>query len=479
LTNAHGAFDHRTRKQALATRRQPDHPASMNMNRQLIGLLLLMSLLLSIGPDVPAQATPAQPQGTLTQPNGATPVERRAADLCAQFRKAPGDYEKLFAPVFLTQVPPDKLNQIFDYYFTQGGRCTQAKLTESDGALAGKFDLFFEQGYSVPATLSVNPEEPHLIAGLWLGVPVKLAATLAGVVDELKALPGDTNLLVVKLNANGPTTVIAHNAERELALGSAFKLYILSELVRAVNARERKWPDIVPLDARVASLPSGMLQTWPAGAPVTMHTLATMMISISDNTAADQLLATLGRERVEHMLAATGHAKPELDMPFLSTLEMFKLKGEPTGKAAGAYLALDAKARRAYLADTIAAVKREEVKPYADGKPAYVDKIEWFASAADMCRLLDWLRRQSETDQTARQILAINPGAGLVIPRDKWQYVGYKGGSEPGVLNLTYLLQSKKGDWYAFSIGWNNPQAALDNTKLFTLVQQVLQLIPT
>lgn len=203
------------------------------------------------------------------------------------------------------------------------------------------------------------------------------------------------------------------------------------------------------------------------------------MISLSDNTAADQLLMTLGRERVERMLAATGHAKPELDAPFLSRLEMFKLKGEPTGKAAGVYLALDAQGRRAFLANTLAATKREDVKPFADGRPAYVDKIEWFAAATDMCRLMDWLRRQSETDKTAREILAINPGSGLTIPRDKWQYVGFKGGSEPGVLNMTYLLQSSKGDWYAFSLGWNNPQAALQNEKLFALVQRLFQLIPT
>jgi hypothetical protein len=448
------------------------------MNIRIKACALLLPFIVSLTLPARAQDAVARTQAT-PSPQVPTPVERRAADVCAQFRKTPGEYEKLFAPSFLALAPPDKLTEIFAYYFTQGGRCTQVKPSEVDSPLAGKYDLIFEQGYSVPATLRVTPDEPHLLEGLLLGVPVKLSATLASVVEGLKALPGETNLLVVKLDEKGATPIIAHNAERELALGSAFKLYVLSELVRAVNARERKWPDAVPLEARFASLPSGMLHTWPAGAPVTLHTLASLMISISDNTAADQLLMTLGRERVEAMLAATGHAKPELDVPFLSTLEMFKLKGDPAGKSATAYLALDAKGRRDYLAGPIASVRREDIKPYADGRPVYVDKIEWFASATDMCRLLDWLRRQTETDKTAREILAINPGAGLVIPHDKWQYVGYKGGSEPGVLNMTYLLQSKRGDWYAFSIGWNNPQGALDSTKLFTLVQQVLQLIPT
>lgn len=135
---------------------------------------------------------------------------------------------------------------------------------------------------------------------------------------------------------------LLERADREMAIGSAFKLYVLSELVREVGARQRKWTDVVPLDGKIASLSSGMLQSWPGGSPVTLHTLANMMISISDNIAADELLMTPGRQRVEAILPATGHSKPELNVPFLRTLEMFKLKGEPTGQAATAYLALDA-----------------------------------------------------------------------------------------------------------------------------------------
>src|SRR5207248_3224858 len=203
---------------------------------------------------------------------------------------------------------------------------------------------------------------------------------------------------------------------RELAIGSAFKLYILGELMREVNAHQRKLGDVVALDETVLSLPSGTLQTWPRGSPVTLHTLAAFMISISDNTAADHLLKILGRERVEGMLAETKHAKPELDAPFLSTLEMFKLKGEPTHKAADLYLTLDVNGRRKFLNEQIAGVKREDAKPYPDGKPAYIDRIEWFASAGDLCRAMNWLRRNTELGMPAAalcDVLAINPCSGL------------------------------------------------------------------
>jgi beta-lactamase class A len=249
--------------------------------------------------------------------------------VCAQFRAAPGDYEKVFAPDFLTQVTPSQLTPVFAGYFAQLGRCTKATLVKSGGPDSGEFEFTFEKGSSVPSRLSMNATAPNLITGLWFGNPVSPSATLSEIAAELKAFPGETSFLVVRLNGESMTPLITQNAERELAIGSAFKLYILSELVHELSDNERKLSDVIKLDDRVISLPSGMMQSWPTGSPVTLHTLAVLMISISDNTAADHLLLTLTRDRVEHMLRETGHSKPELDLPFLSTLEMFKLKGEP------------------------------------------------------------------------------------------------------------------------------------------------------
>ena len=412
--------------------------------------------------------------------NAQGPLERRAAEVCTLFNQSPGGYDKLFTPLFLEKVPAAQFTAIFTQYFSQLGRCTTTKITKRQTDLAADFEFSFEKGFTVPASVSVVAEVPNLIDGLWLGNATQSSGSLAEIASALKSLPGETSMLVVRLDDQGMTPLIAHNADRELAIGSAFKLYVLAELAREVNANQRKLTDVVALNDAAVSLPSGVLQTWPSGSPVTLHTLATLMISISDNTAADQLLNVLGRERVEAMVAETKHAQPALNKPFLSTLEMFKLKGEPTHKAADQYLALDVNGRRRFLAEQIAAVKREDAKPYPDGKPAYIDRIEWFASANDLARSMNLLRTKTEAGMAAaplREIMAINPGSGLNVSRERWSYIGYKGGSEPGVLNMTYLLESKKGQWYAMAITWNNRDAALDNAKVFALVQRALQLI--
>jgi hypothetical protein len=432
----------------------------------VLALLIISPLSLAVG------QTSDKPQTAALQ--------RRAGELCAMFREAPGEYDKLFAPELLSQIPAAQLTPIFKQYFTQGGRCTTARLIAAPSENRGDFELLFEKGLSVPAKLSIAAATPNLIDSFWLGTAVSRSSTLADIANELKTFPGQTSLLVVRLNGDSMTPLVSLNPDREMAIGSAFKLYVLSELVREVNANQRKLADVVTLDDRAYSLSSGTLQAWPRGSPVTLHTLAAFMISISDNTAADQLLRVLTPQRVEAVVAETGHAKPELNVPFLSTLEMFKLKGEPTHKAADEFLALDPTGRRQFLTEKIAPVKREDAKPYPDGKPAYIDRIEWFASPNDLCRVMDWLRRHTEASAPAaplREVLTINPGSGLSLSPERWSFIGYKGGSEPGVLNMTYLLRSTKDQWYAMSMTWNNNQAAVDNAKLFALVQRALQII--
>lgn len=229
------------------------------------------------------------------------------------------------------------------------------------------------------------------------------------------------------------------------------------------------------LEPEAVSLPSGILQNWPPGSPLTLYTLAALMISQSDNTAADQLLRTLGRYQVEKILPAMGHSDPMRNVPFLSTVEMFKLKGGP--EAGKLYLAKDPHTRRVYLESEISRQSHRHLAPLT--RPSYIDRIEWFASAADLCQAMNWIRKQTETGPTAmaRDILAIN--SGLVVSKKPWHYIGYKGGSETGVLNVTFLLQAEAGDWYAFAASWNNETQPLDESKFFSLTERIIQLIQT
>ncbi|MEO7178583.1 MAG: hypothetical protein ABIW83_07050, partial [Allosphingosinicella sp.] len=108
------------------------------------------------------------------------------------------------------------------------------------------------------------------------------------------------------------------------------------------------------------------------------------------------------------------------------------------------------------------------------GRPAEVATVEWFASPADLVRTLDWLRRDG--DSTALALLAINPGLGPALARD-FAYFGFKGGSEPGVLNLSFLLKTRSGRWLAVSATWNNEAAPVDEPRFIALMSRLVGLM--
>src|SRR3546814_18570000 len=67
------------------------------------------------------------------------------------------------------------------------------------------------------------------------------------VAAELAALPGATGFLVAEVDGDAIRPIAAANADRQFAIGSTFKLYILDELAAEVAAGKRHWSDVVPL----------------------------------------------------------------------------------------------------------------------------------------------------------------------------------------------------------------------------------------
>jgi hypothetical protein len=409
------------------------------------------------------------------QDKNSSALEQKAKDLMGMVGNNPGGYEKYFSKDFLSQVPADKLAGIINYLYSSYGRCLRVEQASLNNPFSGKFNFIFEKNVSVPVDITVDQAEPNLIIGLRMGNPVSLSGSFDDIIKELKSLPGVSSLLVEKISGDKPVPLASYNPNRELAIGSSFKLYVLSELLRTLNDGTRSLTDIVKLQPEAISLPSGSLHSWPIGSPFTLYTLAGLMISQSDNTAADQLLYFLGRENVEKMLTATGHSNPALDIPFLSTFDMFRLKCQPGLIAAHEYVSKTGEQRREILSIVVPQINRDSLVMYS--QPVYIDSIEWFASANDLCNVMNWVRLNSikAPGSEVRNILSINPG--LSISKKSWQYIGYKGGSEPGVLNMTYLLQSVTGDWYVLSAGWNNTKAPLEESKFFGLVGRAIELI--
>jgi beta-lactamase class A len=352
-----------------------------------------------------------------------------------------------FTPEFLRQVPLAQLQQLVTGIERDLG-------AYQDVQMAGdRFLVRFERG-QIEAHISLNREGQ--IAGLLLQ-PVPNAITLDQAIEQLKTFPGQVNFLVLEESSERA----ALNADQPLAVGSTFKLAVLSALRQQIESEQRHWNDVVELQSAWKSLPSGILQDWPSDSWVTLQTLATLMISISDNTATDALIHVLGRDAIE--------AFTERNRPLLTTREFFTLKAPQYQDVLQRYRAANTAERRRIL-DQLAEYPLPNLTSssgeglFADG-PTALD-IEYFFTPHELCRLMSNVKDLS--------LMHVNPGTGLLNPSD-WAQVAYKGGSEPGVLNLTHWLESPTGKTYCVVTTWNNVAAPLDETRLYNLHRAVIQ----
>ena len=380
-----------------------------------------------------------------------------------------GDFQSYFAPSFHAALPKEKWDAVVASMTAQMGKPVAIDRLTAVTPFSANLRVRFERGV-VNAQIAIDPAPPHQVVGLQFTGPEMAGDTLDKLAADTRALPGTTGLGIYALGEGAPRLVAGIAPDKAMPLGSAFKLWVLGELAREVGAGERKWSDVVPIGP--ASLPSGITQNWPARSPVTIQTLATLMISISDNTATDTLVSLEG-ERLDRFVTQAG--APGL-APVLTTRQMFALKSPANADLAAQWATSPApSARRTLLDRNTARLQTTPIDPMTfAGKPAKIDTLEWFASPTGTAGILDWLRKQG--GETPLSLLAINPGIDPAT-RSKFDYLGFKGGSEPGVVTLNFLVRRKDGRWLAIAAGWHRNDAGIDENRLIMLMTRALVLL--
>ncbi|MBI0476730.1 serine hydrolase [Sphingomonas sp. MA1305] len=419
--------------------------------QELIAALALAGL----APSVAAAQTPP------TEAVAADPAVRTQAEALLPLLAGGPGYDSLFAPVFRQAVPLGQWSPLTQQLAdTLGAPRRIASLTPR-GRFAATVEVAYDRG-TATMLIAVDPAPPHAIAGLRITGTTRADDSAAALAKDLAALPGATGLGVYALAGATPKATLAIDDATPAPIGSAFKLWVLAEAARQVAAGRHRWDEVVPVG--VPSLPSGILQGWPRGTPVTLQTLATLMIAISDNTATDTLIGVLGRREVDAMAARFGGAGP-----VLTTREAFAIKADPALTAA--WTGADAAARRALLTAQAARIAGERIDAmmFSSG-PVANDAVEWFAAPRDMARLLAHLR---DAGPVVRAILAVNPGIDPTTAA-RFRYVGFKGGSEPGVIALNLLAETQDGRWYAVVGDWHRRDAAVDDAAFIALVTRAL-----
>jgi len=382
------------------------------------------------------------------------------------------EYKKIFAQSFIDSVPEDYFHQITQEIVETTGHCVHFKPVSPTSKIV-KFQFILQnENYSL---LSLHLDDNHLIDSL-LVEDVVLGSVI---LKDWKSI----NEYAQSLGGVFSITILSDTGKSESRLdkkvhplGSAFKLYVLGALIDEIKSGKLNWDLNIPIHEEWKSLPSGVMQTWPENRPVSLNEYATYMIQISDNTATDHLIHILGRDTIENQLPLMNNDSLTKNRPFMTTAEMFKIKWAAPIDVIQNYIKGNESKKRNILAHEIANLKLSQVgtNGVPHSLPAFINDIEWFGSTHSLCQAMSQIR--SKEDQVAMNILSKNVPVLDNSANSPWEYSGYKGGSEPGVLTMTYLLKSKSSHWGCVAVAWHNPNKVLNNWTMFDFVRKILKI---
>ncbi|MCS5722707.1 serine hydrolase [Herbiconiux sp. CPCC 203407] len=408
-----------------------------------------------------------------------------------------------FDAAMLEQLSVAELRQVIEQLQLQGPWRIDAVDVAPDAGTQAVITIRPAEGDALDMQIAVDGED--LVAGLFFApsaadrTPSTSWAELEDVVESFAA---DTTMVVTEVDAAAvdPDAKAGAGASgtpgAELAAdrlletgdpaaphpsGSIFKLYVLGAVADAVEAGSLTWDTALTITDDIKSLPSGELQNEPAGTTVTVREAAEKMIAISDNTATDLLIATVGPEAVEAALADMGHHDPSLNTPMPTTRALFQLGWGPAESRAGTrdrWSAADETERRAMLDSLPGGIVTVDPADLTDS--VWQRGLDWFTSADDLVAAHVALQQRATTDAGAPlgEILSANPGLGTI--GEEWSTVAFKGGSSIGVLaGSWYLERASDGKAFVISIQGetDTPTELADMATFFGQVEDAVALL--
>lgn len=352
----------------------------------------------------------------------------------------------LFTQEFIEKVTAQGIIKVITDTKSKLGKLIDIKKNE------GMYNLEFQKGY-LDSKISIRKDGK--IDGLWF-VKIKLKEdSMQSIIDDIDKLGNEYSICIKR---NDKEIVFEKNKDEVMNVGSAYKLFVLKEVNRAIRANKYSWNKVIKLKDEHKSFPTGILQTWPTDTPVTIATLANLMISISDNTAADHLLDLVGKSKIERYMQKE-------HKPLLETNEMIRLKFTNNDEILKKYLEENESGKEKIIKQLKETVGLDA--PVVANAPIAIKQIGYFFNTNDLCDVI--------YDLKDCDVLGINPG---VVDEKQWYKAYFKGGSEPGVINLTQLLQKTEGsDVYTLSITFNNESKLVDTATTVGFAKRITDLI--
>ena len=387
------------------------------------------------------------------------------------------EYEERFAQSFRDAVPYDMFVAVVEqlrpgapYTLTEveerGELGLSATITAADGtALVVHLDLDADGRI---AGLVVQPAEPPQLDDPPTS-PLEAAARL----EEL----GTVRMLGARVEGSSCTPLLGPGQEEAAPLGSTFKLWVLGAVADAIAAGSLAWNQELTLTEADLSLGGGVLMDREVGSTVPVLEAAELMIEHlrqhRDRPAAAHRRARGGRGGAGRLRPQRSRSQHPLhDHPRAVRAEG-RRRGDPAGVAGRRR-----RARAARCSTSSRPCRGGHLARRASSMPVQPDVLEWFATPGDLCRALAtlWQRGGEAGLEPLRTILTANPG--VPGPEGRWTTIAFKGGSEPGLAAVAWLVEDADGELAALTGSVVNPDEAFDITEAVLLFAAARDTLP-
>jgi len=288
--------------------------------------------------------------------------------------------------------------------------------------------------------------------------PMVHANTLEEACNVLNSRPGTVAYLVL---LNGEE-VVQQNADVVLPTASSSKLAILNALLDAYSSNALERSTTVRLSGKHKSQATGILQTWPEGVELTVESLAMLMMSLSDNSAADVLLEAVGSTLMSPYV--------KTNRPYLTTRQITLLRADENKTLADVWLQCITEEDRSAVLHQVDELHVESdnlLKVTNSPSALLIKSTEWFYSVRQLCKFISRV-----AEHPAFQI-NLGQAAG-----QRWDKVAYKGGLESNIINATYDLVSRDGNHFTLSATWNCEEPNFAPDLFFDDISRLLSSLP-
>jgi beta-lactamase class A len=285
---------------------------------------------------------------------------------------------------------------------------------------------------------------------------------------------------VSKVDQGGPTgkcsAIAGTNADLSLPLASIMKLYVLLAAADAVKAGTLHWTDQLTITDEAKKVGSATLEEVPSGTQISVRHAAQEMISASDNMTTDLLIERLTPSAVVRALVTAGHHDPASMTPFPTMHELFSIGwGKPDLREQ--WKQATPQVRAQLLEQTNS--RPYQPDPARTGTPASAYGVEWYGSAADICRVHTALQAAAVgAAAPVKDILSHVPG--IDLDRSTWPYIGAKAGNLPGDMTFSWYAVDRTGQpWVvSFQLNWPSFRSNTAAGWLLSIAKRAFNLIP-